>query len=177
MLELLVAVVDHDAERVVDGFEALGVIGVEARRALTRDVALLDRYVGRSLGALRIEEVTAEVFATARRYQLRMPVELALLLKTLAMNEGVGRRLDPGFNAAAVAAPFVHRAVQLRLRPSAWEPELRRGLIDLARLGLDLPSALRRLTPARARRVHRVVRPQGLDEPLRGWRCWSTAWR
>jgi hypothetical protein len=44
------------------------------------------------------------------------------------------------------AAPFVHRAVQLRLRPSAWEPELRRGLIDLARLGLDLPGALRRLT-------------------------------
>ena len=61
LLELLAAVVDHDAERVVDAFEALGVIGVEARRdALTRDVArLLDRYVGRSLGALRIEEVTA----------------------------------------------------------------------------------------------------------------------
>jgi ubiquinone biosynthesis protein len=170
LLELLVAVVDHDAERVVDGFEALGVIGVEARRdALTRDVAhLLDRYVGRPLGALRIEDVTAEVFATARRYQLRMPVELALLLKTLAMNEGVGRRLDPGFNAAAVAAPFVHRAVQLRLRPSAWEPELRRGLIDLARLGLDLPGALRRLTRQLERGEFTVsVRPQGLDEPLR----------
>lgn len=170
LLELLAAVVDRDAERAVDAFEALGVIGVEARRdALTRDVAhLLDRYVGRPLAALQMEEVTAEVFATARRHQLRMPVELALLLKTLAMNEGVGRRLDPGFNAAAVAAPFVHRAIQLRLRPSTWEPELRRGLIDLARVGLDLPGALRRLTRQLDRGELAVaVRPQGLDEPLR----------
>jgi len=170
LLELMAAVVDRDAERAVYAFEELGVIGVEARRdALTRDVAhLLDRYVGRPLAALRMEEVTAEVFATARRHQLRIPVELALLFKTLAMNEGVGRRLDPGFNAAAVAAPFVRRAIQLRLRPSAWELELRRGLIDLARVGLGLPGTLRRLTRQLDRgEIPVAVRPQGLDEPLR----------
>lgn len=169
LLELMAAVVDRDAERAVDAFEALGVAGVEARRdALVRDVEhLLDRYVGRSLAALRMEEVVADVFAVMRRHRLRMPEDLALLLKTLAMNEGVGRRLDPGFNATAVAAPFVRRAMRQRLRPGAWEPELRRALIDLARVGLDLPGGMRRI----ARQLNRGeltvgLRPQGLDEPL-----------
>ena len=169
LLELMGAVVDRDAERAVEAFEALGVAGVEARRdALTRDVAhLLDRYVGRPLAALQMEEVTAQVFTIMRRHRLRMPVDLVLLLKTLAMNEGVGRRLDPGFNAAAVAAPFVRRAMRQRLRPSAWEPELRRGLIDLARVGLELPGTLRRLARQLDRGELTVgLRPQGWDEPL-----------
>jgi ubiquinone biosynthesis protein len=170
LLDLMAAVVDRDAERAVDAFEALGVAGVEASRdALVRDVAhLLDRYVGRPLAALRMEEVTAEIFATARRHRLRMPAELVLLLKTLAMNEGVGRHLDPGFNASTVAAPFVRRVMRRRLRPSAWEPELRRGLTDLARASLDLPGMLRRLTRQIDRgEVTVTVRPRELDEPLR----------
>jgi ubiquinone biosynthesis protein len=49
-----------------------------------------------------------------------------------------------------------------------WEPALRRGLIDLARFGLDLPGTLRRLTRQLDRGEFTVsVRPQGLDEPLR----------
>lgn len=170
LLDLMAAVVNRDAERAVDAFEALGVAGVEASRdALVRDVRhLLDRYVGRPLAALRMEEVTAEIFATARRHHLRMPAELVLLLKTLAMNEGVGRHLDPSFNASTVAAPFVRRVMRQRLRPSAWEPELRRGLADLARASIDVPGALRRLTRQIDRgEVTVAVRPQGLDDPLR----------
>ena len=169
LLELMTAVVERDAERAVDAFEALGVANVASRRdALTRDVAhLLDRYVGRPLAALRMEEVTAQLFSTMRRHRLRMPEDLVLLLKTMAMNEGVGRALDPGFNAVAVAAPFARRAMRQRLRPSVWEPELRRGLADLARIGLDLPATLRRLSRQLSRGELTVaLRPQGLDEPL-----------
>jgi ubiquinone biosynthesis protein len=173
LLDLMAAAVEGDAERAVDAFEALGVVGVAgdtARRdALVRDMGyLLERYVGRSLADLRFEEVTAEIFATARRHYLRIPAEMVLLMKTLAMNEGVGRHLDPGFNAVAVAAPFARRVMRRRLRPSVWEPEIRHGLTDLARVSLNLPGTLRRLT----RQVERgeftvTVRPGGLDEPLR----------
>ena len=148
LLDLAAAVVERDAARAVDAIEALGVAGVEASRdGLVRDVGrLLDRHVGQSLGELRVAEVTAELFAVVRRHRLRMPTELALLLKTLAMSEGVGRHLDPDFNAAAVAAPAIRRAIRRQLHPRTWEPELRRGVADLARAGLALPGALRRLT-------------------------------
>lgn len=173
LLDLMAAVVDGDAERAVDAFEALGVVGVAgdaARRGdLVRDMGyLLDRYVGRSLADLRFEEVTAEIFAVARRHHLRMPADLVLLMKTLAMNEGVGRHLDPRFNASAVAAPFVRRVMRRRLRPTVWEPEIRRGVTDLARVSLDLPGTLRRLTRQIERGEFTVtVRPRDLDEPLR----------
>jgi ubiquinone biosynthesis protein len=55
-----------------------------------------------------------------------------------------------------------------RLRPSAWEPELRRGLVDLARIGLELPGTLRRFARQLDRGELTVgLHPQGLDEPLR----------
>jgi ubiquinone biosynthesis protein len=173
LLDLMAAVVDGDAERAVDAFEALGVAGVSGdavrRDELVRDMSYLtDRYVGRPLADLRFEEVTADIFATARRHHLRIPADLILLMKTLAMNEGVGRHLDPRFNAAAVAAPFARRVMRRRLLPTVWEPEVRRGMTDLARIGLDLPGTLRRLTRQIERGEFTVtVRPRDLDEPLR----------
>jgi ubiquinone biosynthesis protein len=173
LLDLMAAMVDGDAERAVNAFEALGVAGVAGdamrRDELVRDVGyLLDRYVGRPLADLRFDEVTADIFATARRHHLRIPADMILLMKTLAMNEGVGRHLDPWFNASAVAAPFVRRIMRRRLRPAVWEPEIRHGLTDLARASLDLPGTLRRLTRQIERGEFTVtVRPRDLDEPLR----------
>ncbi len=172
LLDLMAAMVDGDAERAVNAFEALGVAGVAggaARRdELVRDVGyLLERYVGRPLADLRFDEVTADIFATARRHQLRIPADLILLMKTLAMNEGVGRHLDPRFNASAVAAPFVRRVMRRRLRPTVWEPEVRRGLTDLARASLDLPGTLRRLTRQIERGEFTVtVRPRGAGRTI-----------
>jgi ubiquinone biosynthesis protein len=170
LLELLDAVVSEDAARTVDAFEALGIVGVEAaREALIRDVEhLFGRFLGRPLAEVRFADLAESIFALTRRYHLKMPAELVLLLKTLAMNEGVGRRLDPDFNAVGVAAPFVRRQMRQRIKPSFWEPVLRRGLLDLARMGVELPGDLRRMT----RRVERgeftvVTRLDGYEAPLR----------
>ena len=170
LLDLMAAVVAQDAARAVDAFEALGVAGVGANRsALERDLGhFLERYLGRPLSEVRVADLSEELFTIVRRHRLRMPAELVLMLKTLAMNEGVGRHLDPDFNASAVAAPFVRQAMRRRLRPSAWEPELRRGLTDLARMGLDLPGQVRRLTRRLDRGELTVrFRPDEIDEPLR----------
>ena len=132
LIDLMGAVVAQDPERAVDAFEALGVSGVErSRAALVRDVAhLLDHFVGQSASKLRMDELAEAIFGLARGHRLRMPPELVLLLKALAMNDGVGRRLDPSFNLIEVAAPFAREAMRQRLRPDSWEPEVRRGLTD-----------------------------------------------
>lgn len=147
LLDLLSAVIARDADRAVDVFGALGVAGIDAARlAFTRDIShLFDRYLGRPLQDLRMDELIGDLFALVRRHRLRMPTELVLLLKTLAMNEGVGRSLDPSFNVVDVATPFAHEALQRRLQPTAWEPQLRQAALDLARLGSDLPAQSRRL--------------------------------
>jgi ubiquinone biosynthesis protein len=148
LLELMAAVVAEESEYVVDAFEALDITGAgRARAALVRDVGhLLERYVGLPLAEIQLTEATEQVFTIVRRYGLAMPAELVLLLKTLAMNEGVGRRLDPGFRLLAVATPFVRHTLQRRMQPGAWKPHVRRGIMDLSRTGLDLPGQVRRLS-------------------------------
>lgn len=170
LVDLMSAVVDQSPERAVDAFEALGVSGVEeSRAALVRDVGhLLDYFVGRPANELRMDDLAESIFGLARGHQLRMPPELVLLLKALAMNDGVGRRLDPSFNLIEVAAPFARNAMRQHLQPAEWKPELRRGVADLARVGIELPGTLRRFT----RRLDRGeltlrVQPHGLEEPLR----------
>ena len=125
--------------------EEPGIAGTR-RDALTREVGhLLDRFLDQPSEALQMDEVTAEVFAIMRRQWLRMPANLVLLPRTLAMSESVGRHLDPDFNVTTAAAPCVKRAVQRRLRPEAWEAELRRMAIELIRLGLDGSGGMRQL--------------------------------
>jgi ubiquinone biosynthesis protein len=55
---------------------------------------LLSRYAGRPLHELAAREVTEEVMAIAFRHHLQLPAELALLLRVIAMSEGLGLRLD-----------------------------------------------------------------------------------
>lgn len=107
------------------------------------------------------------VFTIVRRHRLHMPADLVMLLKTLAMYEGVGRVLDPEFNIIPVAKPFVEKEMRRRLLPSEWGPTLRQGLLDTTRMSMNLPGQLRRL----ARRVDRgeftvVVQHQELDASL-----------
>lgn len=146
LLDVISAVIAQDPERIVDGMEALGIAGVvENRAALERDMShLLERYVGLSLAELRIGEMIETLDTVIRRHRLHIPAELALLLKTLVMMEGVGRYLDPGFNTLAVATPFVQREARRRLHPRSWEPQVRSGVTDLLRAGAEFPGQLRR---------------------------------
>lgn len=169
LLDVVSAVIAQDPERMVDGMEAIGIAGVEENRAaLVRDMShLLERYVGLSLSELSIGEMIDTLNTVIRRHHLHIPAELALLLKTLVMMEGVGSYLDPGFNTLEVATPFVQREARRRLHPRSWEPQVRSGLTDLLRAGADFPGQLRRF----GRRLDRgeltvTVRQRELDSSI-----------
>ncbi len=169
LVDLVSAILSNNANQIVSALESLGIAAAPNRReALARDLnRLLERYLGRSLGEVKIDEVSEALFATIRQNQLRMPSDLVMLLKTLAMYEGVGRTLDPDFNIMPVAQPFIAQEMQRRLNPFEWKDDLKQGVIDTARMGIELPGQLRRLT----RRIDRgeftmVVRHQDLDRSL-----------
>ena len=70
------------------------------------------------------------------------------------MQEGLGRKLDPGFDMFAEATPFLARRVQRRMAPDAL---LKRGTAGLSSL-MDLLGGF----PADLRRVLRVLRKGAL---------------
>jgi len=86
----------------------------------------------------------------------------------LAITEGVGRMIDPGYVATAAARPFVSQAILRRSRPDYWLPRLTRGALDAAELGVGLPGRLDRILGQVERgEVELGWRPEGFEPILR----------
>ena len=107
LVALMLALSRQDAEQVTEAVLALGMArgGVD-RRQLGDDIAgLLGRYDGRPLGELALAPLVDDVLAMMRRHHLRLPRELAMLLKMVVMNEGMAAQLDPEFRIGEVLGP------------------------------------------------------------------------
>lgn len=168
LVDVLLAITSQDAERAVDVLFSLGV----ARRRADRDLLRRDlehlfvRYYGRSFEEVELGAMLDDALTLVRRHYLQLPPNLALLLKTIAMNEGLGRQLDPSFRLATVLAPYAQRLVLRQYSPAVWAKRLSRASLDAARLGVDLPEQLRRLIGELERGGLEVgMRPEGF-EPL-----------
>lgn len=147
LLRLGLAVARQDAQRMVDEFYALGFARRGASRdALCRDLDhLLSRYAGRPLQELAAREVTEEIMAIAFRHHLQLPAELALLLRVMAMSEGLGLRLDPDFRLVETAAPYLKQFWLRRYSPWTVVSRLAQAGLDAAEFGLALPRRVSRL--------------------------------
>lgn len=111
LARVLVALALGDAAQLADAMVALGVAGhVEDRAGLEADLAdLLARYGDVPLEELGFRRVVGDVFAVVRRRDLRLPSNIALLLKTVMMCEGVAAQLDPRFRLVPVLIPYAAR--------------------------------------------------------------------
>ena len=169
LLQLLSATVRQDAEAVTDALEGLGVLrSPGARDAVRRDIRhVLERYYGLSVQQFDLRQYIADTLAVARRNRLQFPAELALVLKTVMMSEGLWRRLDPRFNAARVAEPFVEQAAAQMYSPRNWGKRLVRASGDTVELGAYLPGQVRRIVARLDRGEFEVsLRHRDLDEAL-----------
>jgi ubiquinone biosynthesis protein len=170
LLRLLMAIVERDADEVTDCLDDLGVIrSTEDREGVRRDTQhLLDRYYGLPVEQFALSEYIGDVLESVRRHRLVLPSQLALVLKTVGMSEGLWRQLDPQFNAVRVAAPFVEEAVSREYSPRALASRALRAAGDTLELGAELPGQIRRA----ARRLDRgdleiALRHRDLEETTR----------
>ncbi|HEX5366216.1 MAG TPA: AarF/ABC1/UbiB kinase family protein [Acidimicrobiales bacterium] len=77
---------------------------------LRRDLSgLLAQVTSAPLGELRVGPLLQAELAVVRRHHLRLPPELALLVKTAAMVEGLAAQLDPDFMILPAFAPYAAR--------------------------------------------------------------------
>lgn len=169
LLELLIATVTQDPGTVTDALETLGILRSAAtRQGVRRDVRhLLERYYGLSSDQLNLAGYIEDILAVVRRHNLQLPTELALVLKTLAMSEGLWRQLDPSFNAAAIAEPFVRQAAEEMYSPKTWGRRILRAGADSMELGAYLPGQLRRIAARLDRgELEVALRHRDLDESL-----------
>jgi ubiquinone biosynthesis protein len=166
LADLLIAINHMDADRLVDVFLDLGVTQKRIDRVLVRrDIErLLSTYWGLPLGELKVAALLNDVYTVMRRHQLHLPPNLALLLKTVIMIEGVGVNLDPDFHLTQSLTPYTERLVIRRYSPLRWFQDLGRASLDLAKLGVDMPKHFRRIVNAAEDGNLQIgMRPEGFD--------------
>jgi ubiquinone biosynthesis protein len=146
VVSLLFGLVERDPERVTEVLlEWTEQSGVEEIQ-LTADIeGFIDRYHGVPLGQLDLTGMLLEVTSLLRSHQLALPADLALLIKVCLTLEGLGCSLDPDFEMAGQARPFLRRAVAAQWGPVALTRRSARGLMDAAGLLTALPRELHRL--------------------------------
>jgi ubiquinone biosynthesis protein len=90
LIQLMVSMTRRDASQLADVLLQLGMASAHVdRNALRRDVQrLLGRYLGRSLADVKFSAFLGELLAVLQRHHLRLPPDLAMLVKTLGMAEG-----------------------------------------------------------------------------------------
>lgn len=150
LADLLIAINHQDADRLVDIFLDLGVTRKRVDRALVRrDIErLLSIYWGLPLGELKVAALLDDVFSIMRQHQMHLPSNLALLLKTVIMIEGLGLNLDPDFRLTTSLTPYTERLVLRQYSPFRWVRSFGRASLEFAKLGVELPQQLRRIVSA-----------------------------
>jgi len=146
MVELLDGLVRRDAEPVTEvllDWTTDG--GADADAIAQRVDAFIDRYHGVPLKELHLGGMMGEITALLREYRLALPPDLAMMIKALVTLEGIGRKLDPDFDMASEAAPFLQRAMLARYSPLAVARRGRRVFGDTLGLLSALPAELRQL--------------------------------
>jgi ubiquinone biosynthesis protein len=105
VLRALVAV---DATKLADGLLQLGIACDHVDRpAFEADLGrLLAQYTNVPLERLRVGPLLNDLMAVVRAHQLHLPSDLALLLKTVIMCEGVAASLDPSFELVPLLLPY-----------------------------------------------------------------------
>ena len=147
LVGLILAVVQQDTDSLVDTFLELGVARQPIKReVLKRDLSqFISRYYDGPLGELNLGKLIEEVMVIISLHHVQLPSDLALLLKTLVMSEGLGTQLDPTFKLTYFLQPYVKKMIQERMAVSYWLPQLGQAGLNAAQVGLDLPVQVHRL--------------------------------
>jgi ubiquinone biosynthesis protein len=148
IVDLLGGLVRHDAPAVVDVLSNWVELDGDAADlgALEHDVeAFVERYHGVPLGRLPFGRLLLDVTGLVRAHRLALPGDLALVIKVFVTLEGLGRQLDPDFDMAKEAAPFLRAAVRERHSLQALRRGAQGSIGKALELGASLPRDLGQL--------------------------------
>lgn len=106
---------------------------------------MLERYVPVTLEELHLGEALGDLLELIRRFGLRLPGNLALLFKALAMTEGLLEAVDPDASLNDHLEPMANKLIYGRLAGDEWPERLRESAMDAAELSIELPRRLDRV--------------------------------
>ncbi|MFW6265209.1 MAG: ABC1 kinase family protein [Halanaeroarchaeum sp.] len=109
IIEFYLAVATRDIDEILDILIAMGTLSPEADRSTMANVmelAIQDAR-GEDIETWRVQQIIGQVEDTIYEFPLRLPSNLALVMRVATVVEGVCLSLDPEFDFIAVASEFL----------------------------------------------------------------------
>jgi ubiquinone biosynthesis protein len=168
LVQLFVGLFRQETDRVVQALADLGIATRAAdRRNLARDLDRMRmRYYGLELERIRARSFVEDLMGLIFANRLRMPSNLVLVFKTIAMLEGISLQLDPDINVFTEVEPYVRDALIELQSPVTRAREVAEQVRESLEALLMLPGqAQRMLEQIEGGEDSLSMTLRGLDEP------------
>jgi ubiquinone biosynthesis protein len=129
LIRLYIAIIRFDVDSIIDQLVRMHIAYPSVdHTGLKRDLRrLLRKYYGLPLKEISVNELTSEIQPIIYEYRLQIPSDYWLLLKTLVVMEGVGKKIAPDFDVFEISRPYIKKFVLSLTSPNFWGPSIARG--------------------------------------------------
>lgn len=142
--DMMIAVTNKDIDRIIEVILELESVGEKVNlQQLKADLRFfMDEYYNVSLQDIQIKELSNELFFIVRKYGLKVPKNLVLLIKTVATLEGVAFELDPEFNIIEGLKPYIKKLMKKKYNLSKLTKDFAKLLRSYLLLLKKMPGEL-----------------------------------
>ena len=141
-VNLLFAMTTDDVDMILKALEGFGIFVAEENREGLRDdlyIMLHDFGGGDEIAQFNFGLMINELTEVMRRYNLKVPMSLMLLLKTLVMVFDVAVRLDPKFSFGGEITPYLRRLADSNVLSAGYAKRASNSLLEAVDAAFDLP--------------------------------------
>ncbi|NLV06957.1 AarF/UbiB family protein [Haloarcula rubripromontorii] len=109
LLDFYVGLASDDVDRVMDAFVAMGALDPMADRDVMREAfdIVIEQFRGEDISEYRIEQLVGQFETQLYEFPMRLPQDLALVVRVTTVLEGVCRTLDPEFDFIEIISEYV----------------------------------------------------------------------
>lgn len=109
LMEFYVGLASDDVERVMDAFVAMGALDPAANREVMAEAfeIVIEQFRGEDISEYRVEQLVGQFESQLYEFPMRLPQDLALVVRVTTVLEGVCRTLDPDFDFIEIITDYV----------------------------------------------------------------------
>ena len=109
IIDFYIGIARDDIDAVIDAFIAMDALDPAADRELMREVfdIAIERFRGEDFDEYRIQRLVGEFQANIYEFPLRLPQNVALIVRVTTVLDGVAQTLDPEFDVIALITEYV----------------------------------------------------------------------
>ena len=116
---LFFALIRKNVNIIVDIIIEIGIVPLDINiRQLKRDIQdVINKYYGLELGEIDLISLIDDFQRIIYKYHIKMPQDFLLLIRALAVSEGIGFKIDPSFNIIKTGNDFLSDLIYSHLKP------------------------------------------------------------